>query len=288
MRTALETDGRVRIMSGHLSATCPHVLGQLFRFWCLGDKHATEDGVLYGWTAEGIDEYLNQPGFCRSMPADWIDLSGPWVKLPDYQEHNGTTAKRRASEAKRKANERRNASASDADICPQKVLTESDEMRGNASSLISSSLDPGNSKDPDPTEELDPKLRKYFDVEKRDLATGRCPIKGYPHVWLRLDELEDARGQFDKARLDLDDWRAAVKRANSQLEGKQHDIRYKGGMAHSYLTGHILHDAIDTKTKANRLNGGPKLKPVPEASPRQAANTLASLGLQAKTMERKA
>lgn len=101
MRTSLRTDGRVRIVANRMRASCSHVCGALFFLWCLADEHCDENGVLFGWTKTDVDEFLGLEGFCDSLPADWIDLSGEHVKLPEYQAHNGKTAKRRASEQKR-------------------------------------------------------------------------------------------------------------------------------------------------------------------------------------------
>jgi hypothetical protein len=81
-------------------------LGALVTLWCFADAHADENGVLLGYDAAAIDERVKLPGFCESLPSDWIDISDEWVKLPDYQEHNGSTAKARAQTTKRKRKER--------------------------------------------------------------------------------------------------------------------------------------------------------------------------------------
>jgi len=91
-------------------------VGALATLWCLADQHATPDGMLFGYLPEDIDRMIGLPGFCKSLPADWIDLTGEWVKLPEYQAHNGTTAKSRAVDQKRKA-----ASRSVSKFCPSSV-----------------------------------------------------------------------------------------------------------------------------------------------------------------------
>jgi hypothetical protein len=106
VRSALPTDGRVKVVSRTCHATTVTVFGALVTLWCLGDTHANDEGLLHGYTAEDIDALVGIPGFCDALPADWIDISGEWVKLPDYQEHNGTTAKARAQATKRKRRER--------------------------------------------------------------------------------------------------------------------------------------------------------------------------------------
>lgn len=106
VRTCLPTDGRLRIASRKCHASTVTVFGGLVAMWCLADAHADENGVLVGYSEDDIDAYVLVPGFCKSLPADWIDLTGEWVKLPDYQEHNGATAKSRAQATKRKRRER--------------------------------------------------------------------------------------------------------------------------------------------------------------------------------------
>jgi hypothetical protein len=96
-------------------------LGALVTLWSFADQHADADGVLLGYTSDDLDSMVGVPGFCMALPSDWIDISGEWVKLPEYQEHNGTTAKTRAQATKRKRTERNvtnvpNVSRNDRDI----------------------------------------------------------------------------------------------------------------------------------------------------------------------------
>lgn len=103
VRTVLPSDGRLRIVSRKCHASTVTVFGALVTVWCLADSHADENGVLIGYTEADIDALAEMPGFCSALPADWIDLSGEYVKLPSYQEHNGTTGKSRALANKRQA-----------------------------------------------------------------------------------------------------------------------------------------------------------------------------------------
>lgn len=103
VRTVLPSDGRLRIASRKCHASTVTVFGALVTVWCLADSHADENGVLVGYTEADIDALAEVPGFCSSLPTDWIDLSDEYVKLPNYQEHNGTTGKSRALANKRQA-----------------------------------------------------------------------------------------------------------------------------------------------------------------------------------------
>lgn len=111
-RTSLIKDGRVRISAKAMglksNAGSVTVIGALVTLWCLADQQADEDGVLYGYEVEDIDELVGINSFCESLHSDWIDITGEWVKLPDFQEHNGQSAKKRAQTARRAAKHRKN------------------------------------------------------------------------------------------------------------------------------------------------------------------------------------
>lgn len=120
LRTSLATDGRVRIVAKTLkkgnalgnattNAYSVTVLGALVTLWSLADAQADEDGALVGYDFDDIDDLVGVPGFCNALPDDWISEEGGWIKLPNYQEHNGKNAKKRAQTAKRVANAKANA-----------------------------------------------------------------------------------------------------------------------------------------------------------------------------------
>jgi hypothetical protein len=112
VRTVLPTDGRLRIASRKCHASTVTCFGALVTLWCLADSHGDENGVLNGYTADDVDALIGVPGFCNSLPSDWIDLSGEFVKLPDYQQHNGSTGKSRSQATKRKTLSRSNRDTS--------------------------------------------------------------------------------------------------------------------------------------------------------------------------------
>jgi uncharacterized phage protein (TIGR02220 family) len=88
------------------------VCGCLVRIWSLADTHVDGNDVLpLGF--DDIDKLLGVPGFCSLMPVEWIEqIDTDSVKLPNYHEHNGTEAKRKAVTQKRVAAFRsRNAQA---------------------------------------------------------------------------------------------------------------------------------------------------------------------------------
>lgn len=105
-RKVLLRDGRVRIVSRKCHAPVTHIIGALVTLWAFADDYADENGVLFGYTVDDINSEVGIKNFCKSLPECWIDLSGEWVKLPEYQEHNGSTGKKRAQDQARQKRHR--------------------------------------------------------------------------------------------------------------------------------------------------------------------------------------
>lgn len=114
MRSDLFTHPKVVRISSALKADTLRTVGGLMSAWCLFDAHSI-DGKLEGYTAETLDAHLRWPGFAAAMIAvEWLADDGETLALPDFDTHNGASAKRRAQDADRKRSVR-NSSASDAD-----------------------------------------------------------------------------------------------------------------------------------------------------------------------------
>lgn len=77
------------------------VLGGLAQLWMHADSFARDDDTL-DITSDEIDQLAGIDGFANVLPIDWLEiLNAHSVKLPGFQEHNGTEAKRKALTAKR-------------------------------------------------------------------------------------------------------------------------------------------------------------------------------------------
>lgn len=114
MRSDLFTHPKVVRMASALKADTLRTVGGLMSAWCLFDAHST-DGVLDGYTSETLDYHLRWPGFAAAMASvSWLIDNGQALVLPEFDTHNGASAKRRAQDADRKRAVR-NSSASDAD-----------------------------------------------------------------------------------------------------------------------------------------------------------------------------
>lgn len=124
MRGNLWDDPRVSGICDLIDATEASVIGGLYWLWSTADQH-TEDGILPGLTLRAIDRKTALPGFGSALvDIGWVETSEDGITIVRFDEHNGTSAKRRCTEAQRKANSRK-LSASDADI----TETQSTETR---------------------------------------------------------------------------------------------------------------------------------------------------------------
>lgn len=117
MRADLLTHPKVVRIVSALKADKLRVIGGLHAVWSLFDTHSA-DGTLDGYTAEALDDYIGWPGFCAAMVlVGWLEENGESLTTPRFDEHNGQSAKRRATETQRKRMARENPemSAPDAD-----------------------------------------------------------------------------------------------------------------------------------------------------------------------------
>jgi hypothetical protein len=104
------------------------VVGGLHAVWGVFDQHSV-DGRLNGYTLDALDHIIGWEGFSKAMrDVNWLIEDGPeTLVLPEFDEHNGQSAKRRSEDTKRKRESRkspqnvRRMSADDAD----KTTTES-------------------------------------------------------------------------------------------------------------------------------------------------------------------
>lgn len=117
MRADLLTHPKVVRIVSALKADKLRVIGGLHAVWCLFDAHSI-DGTLDGYTSDALDDHIGWPGFCAAMvKVGWLEDHGESLATPRFDEHNGQSAKRRATETQRKrmAREIPEMSAVDAD-----------------------------------------------------------------------------------------------------------------------------------------------------------------------------
>ncbi|WP_440110283.1 hypothetical protein [Acidovorax sp. BL-A-41-H1] len=114
MRANLLTHPKVVRMSSAFNADRVRTVGGLYAVWCLFDMHS-EDGLLEGYTPQALDDLAGLPGISAAMlSVGWLVQSDLGLQTPEFETHNGQSAKRRAQETERKRNDRK-LSASGAD-----------------------------------------------------------------------------------------------------------------------------------------------------------------------------
>ena len=114
MRTNLWTDPRVVRIVSALNVDRATAIGALFRLWSLADEHS-ETGFLPGYDLKLIDREVGIEGFAAAVrDVGWLRVRAQGIILPNFEEHNGYSAKRRAQDSSRKKGVRK-VSASRAD-----------------------------------------------------------------------------------------------------------------------------------------------------------------------------
>lgn len=86
-------------------------VGKLLRVWRWFDQH-TEEGNAANVTTALLDRIVGVTGFCQAMAnVGWLVIDECGISLPNFDRHNGKTAKNRSLTAKRVANHKSNAKA---------------------------------------------------------------------------------------------------------------------------------------------------------------------------------
>lgn len=128
MRGNLWDDPRVSKLCDLTDQSEACVIGGLYWLWAMADQH-TESGVLPGLTLRQIDRKTGIQGFGQALcDIGWLADHPEGARIVRFEEHNGASAKRRCSDAQRKANSR-NVSAPDADNERTNLGHDSDEIR---------------------------------------------------------------------------------------------------------------------------------------------------------------
>lgn len=114
MRSNLWDDPRVTRICDLCDCGEAQVVGALYWLWATADQH-TESGIMPGLSLRQIDRKTGVQGFAQALcEVGWLADHPEGVRIVRFEEHNGSSAKRRGMEAQRKANVRK-LSASDAD-----------------------------------------------------------------------------------------------------------------------------------------------------------------------------
>ncbi len=135
MRGNLWDDPRVARLCDLTEQPEAMVIGGLYWLWSTADQH-TEDGVLEGLTLRQIDRKTGIKGFGDALVvAGWLSTDGDSVRIPHFEEHNGSSAKKRIQTARRVAEHK---AGNAADVVLGAVGGDAvtlDQEKGNAASV---------------------------------------------------------------------------------------------------------------------------------------------------------
>ncbi|MHA3905165.1 hypothetical protein ACTPOE_16795 [Castellaniella sp. WN] len=149
-------------------------VGKLLRVWRWFDQQ-TIDGNAPGVTTALLDRLIGVTGLCAAMEAvGWLDVYDGGLMLPNFDRHNGKTAKNRALTAKRVANHKTNAIGNDggnagivSDALPREEKKRKDKTPPNPQ---------GGESPPKPKREPRIQLKTFID---QCVQAGEKPISGY-------------------------------------------------------------------------------------------------------------
>lgn len=114
MRGNLWDDPRVSRLCDLTGQSEAEVIGGLYWLWASADQH-TETGVMPGLSAKAIDRKTGVAGLADALiEIGWLADHPEGVRIVNFEEHNGASAKRRMLDSKRKAAVRK-VSVSEAD-----------------------------------------------------------------------------------------------------------------------------------------------------------------------------
>lgn len=114
MRGNLWDDPRVARLVDMTDSSEAAVVGGLYWLWATADQH-TQDGLMPGLSLRQIDRKTGVQGLGKALcDIGWLSETDSGVRVENFEEHNGQSAKRRCVDAQRKATVR-TVSASDAD-----------------------------------------------------------------------------------------------------------------------------------------------------------------------------
>jgi len=102
LRVDIADDPAVVRIAATLDMPEDEVVGKLHRLWSWADRH-TVDGLAPGITANWVDRYIGAKGFSLAMVAvGWLSITDAAIEFPNFNRHNGESAKKRAESTLRK------------------------------------------------------------------------------------------------------------------------------------------------------------------------------------------
>jgi hypothetical protein len=106
MRLDLGDDPAVIGLGSSVGLDTYQVVGRLHKLWSWADRQS-RDGHAVGVTEKWIDRYVECDGFAKALcSVGWLSAENGSISFPNFDRHNGKTAKSRALAASRQRNAR--------------------------------------------------------------------------------------------------------------------------------------------------------------------------------------
>jgi hypothetical protein len=104
MRSNLWDDPRIARLADLTESSEAAVVGGLYWLWAAADQHST-DGTMPGLSLKGIDRKTGVKGLGQALcDIGWLADHPEGVRICHFEEHNGSSAKKRCQSATRAAN----------------------------------------------------------------------------------------------------------------------------------------------------------------------------------------
>lgn len=210
MRCNLWSHPKVVKLASRLSVTNVTVIGALHGVWTVADQHASDDGVLE-MSAEALNKFAQVPDFCAALESvGWLEIQPEYVKFPEYHEHNGTTAKSRASAQKRKQKSRKRVT----NVTVDRDQRREEERREDIHPVVAQGADGVDDQDTKPK-------RKRFTPPTPDEVTAYCQERQNgidPQAFLDYYEAQGWKLSNGNA---MKDWKAAVRNWEARRRDSQ-------------------------------------------------------------------
>ena len=142
MRLDLSDDPAVIHLACALDMDEYSIVGRLHKLWSWADKHCS-DGHAKSVTFVWINRYVCLDMFAENMEkVGWLELTDDGISFPNFDKHNGKSAKSRAEATERKRKERESQESHNKDldlshkICDKNVTREEKRREENINTLV--------------------------------------------------------------------------------------------------------------------------------------------------------
>lgn len=197
LRSNIKDDPDVVLMAGALSIDEFAVVGRLHAVWAWLDQHSST-GTNVRITSAYLDRLTACPGFADAMRAvDWLRGRDGDLEFPDFERHNGESAKRRATETKRKREQRDKSPTESGTNVPEAVPLNTGPEKRREEIVINTHSERAHES---PTAE---EVKAYA-------ASAPLPISEACAV--AFHDTQQAAGWITKHGHSIADWRASLRR----------------------------------------------------------------------------